>query len=623
MCDVNKNKGENNNKYMPHNARLRQLSIIGKTESATDRYGTCSGKVNRIRIRSTLNNMENEDNSANVTVVDMDISTDDDTVGGFSEDDSRNDPAEILATSIAWYKPWAIPVDWNRTVVPLPGTKIHPLDPRGRSKQPLHMRKDARLLAKKPLRMIIPRQILTTRIGKRADVTIDPREHAPAPTHTPSMERINSAEQMHVRSLAKTTPKDSVLGGLLSEMAKLHGTTDRDDSDVDMNTLPMSTPSSPTKPKGSINIPKKIAQTDAKNNPNTVRPNPPSKTIARRTQPQKFTASQHKKNHINKLKKLVSSPMIRCKNVKEQAKRPVGTRKVEPKRVLIKTGNPLDVIRDVDSDDDETLVDVRYLFGSSEDDDNNDDKKRRRETSGEPNKTTKSKKRVIYDSDSTETATTTRTAGTSTISASNNSSRTQSIEGNNNKVDKKMTKTITAQQKQYRVYKLCITAVQLSVRTYSLRHPLVLFAEEEQAQSTLNPAVEPIVITNQIYNQAEGNYDIAVKNPVVITLNHFILDIVIYTFDISNLVDINPDPITVVDPEPTTVSVNCKYLGIVIDVCIISSSYYISLFNLDNETGPSSVPTGNTSTDPVGQTATGSTGRSSSKTSKLSKVPLI
>ena len=75
------------------------------------------------------------DNNDNVS---MDISTDDEPLQGkFSDADDTDDPIEILASTIAWYKPWAFPIDPPLQVVPRDGARVHPLDPRGQKRQPI------------------------------------------------------------------------------------------------------------------------------------------------------------------------------------------------------------------------------------------------------------------------------------------------------------------------------------------------------------------------------------------------------------------------------------------------------------------------------------------------------
>ena len=113
----------------------------------------------RLRLNKSVT-MSGDLGADNNEVEDMDISTDDDQVLDRFSEDAPEDSIEILASSIAWYKPWAVPDSFKGPVVPREGAKVHPLDPRGQKKQPLHAQRDPRLVAR-PLRMLVPRQIPT------------------------------------------------------------------------------------------------------------------------------------------------------------------------------------------------------------------------------------------------------------------------------------------------------------------------------------------------------------------------------------------------------------------------------------------------------------------------------
>ena len=278
---------------------------------------------------------------------------------------------------------------------------------------------------KKPLRMLVPRLIPDTRQANGCPGAIDPREQAQAPTHTPSMERINRQEQMQVRAMAKTVPQDNVLGSLMSQMAHLHGTNASLDNKPDSNEdAVQSTPSSPTKPRGSINIPisgKLIMSEQSKPTP------PMAKKVKYNTVP-KFTAKQHMRNQLQKkLAVLASSPSIRRERIRTQARKPVGTRKVGPQKQLVKVGEPLDLIKDLHVDDndilDNAIVDIHYLFGTDETEEEQGDgqdsktenkKKEGKKANKRVNKPHKT--RIIYDSDTDSVEEDTMTAGSMTIS---------------------------------------------------------------------------------------------------------------------------------------------------------------------------------------------------------------
>ena len=207
---------------------------------------------------------------------------------------------------------------------------------------PIHAQKDPRLIAK-PLRMMIPRTIpLVRSINKHTST--DPREQASKPTHTPSMERVTRSEQLVIRSLNNSAPKtDQVLPGLMAEMSKLHGVLDDNDG-ISTTT----TPRSPTKPKGSVNVPKKTNVVKATNDPLTPRPPAPRLPAkSRTTVTPKFTAGQHIK--AKQLQALATSSTIRCNKVKAKVRKQIGRRNFSKERVLIKVGNPLAVIRDLNS----------------------------------------------------------------------------------------------------------------------------------------------------------------------------------------------------------------------------------------------------------------------------------
>ena len=262
--------------------------------------------------------MSDELGKDNNSLVDMDFSTDDDALDKFSEE-GNPDPLEIPVTCIDWYTPLLATEVQKLPVVP--GTKIHPLDPRGQKQQPLHVRLDPRHNNKKAMRLYIPRQIPGERVSNfmKSKAEEDPRDLASAPVHTPSMERISRTQQLlEVRSLNKSAPKaGNVLNDLLADMGKFHGEEKQTEDNGSATT-----PQSPTKPKGSINVPKQSAKQIASTNDPTMQ-RPPAPKIMRQNRlnvlTPKFTSKQHHDQQCQKIAKVVASPKIRCQTSIKQA----------------------------------------------------------------------------------------------------------------------------------------------------------------------------------------------------------------------------------------------------------------------------------------------------------------
>ena len=129
----------------------------------------------------------------------------------------------------------------------------------------------------------------------------------------------------------------------------------------------MSTPRSPTKPKGSRNVPRPNTVM-ASNDPLTARPPAPKTLKVRSLVTPKFTAEQHYVNKAKQIHAITATPSLRCQKIPAKVKR-IGRKPQGTRRISIKVGDPLALIRDLSDDD--ALPDIRHLFDE-------DQKKRKR-----------------------------------------------------------------------------------------------------------------------------------------------------------------------------------------------------------------------------------------------------
>ena len=204
---------------------------------------------------------------------------------------------EINVEHIEWQHVWAInPWDWKPTISPRKGTIPHPRDPRGQSKLPLHKRLDPRHKIKPVCKKKTPTIIPEKWIGPWT--SRDPRCQASVPTPSPSMERMQRHNQLEVRKLNNSAPKD-LMSSIMNAMENLHCSTvptysrnSRPPKSSRVEIWPIrgpipASPRSPTRPKGSRNIPKKEI-VEAVNDPNSKRPRAPSRFLIPKPKPRKL-----------------------------------------------------------------------------------------------------------------------------------------------------------------------------------------------------------------------------------------------------------------------------------------------------------------------------------------------
>ena len=254
------------------------------------------GPSNTMASENEIDNSKNEEeldfnqtNESNTNPVgsgkesESDFSTADESFSAHC-DTEPEEMEEIVVEHIEWQHVWAIdPWDWKPSISPLKGTIPHPRDPRGQSKLPIHKRQDPRQTIRKLSRKKQPDIIPDKLIGPWA--SRDPRCQAAQPIPSPSMERMDRHQQMEVRKLDKTAPKD-LMSSIMSAMEKLHCSTvptysrnSRQPRSSRVEIWPIKgpippTPRSPTRPKGSRNVPTKTV-VQASNDPNSKRPRDP------------------------------------------------------------------------------------------------------------------------------------------------------------------------------------------------------------------------------------------------------------------------------------------------------------------------------------------------------------
>ena len=263
------------------------------------------------------------------------ITTPDESFSSSSSDDSDLD--EIVVEHIPWTTPWHVnPWDWRPKIVPRKGTVPHPRDPRGKSNQQHHQKLDPRHQLRPLRRKKEPVEIPLKWQGKWAPR--DPRSQAEIPEPSPSMERMHRGKQLEVRAMSNSKPQN-LMTSIMTALDKLHCNTSptyvKDDKKPPWKKVEFwpirgaipETPRSPTRPKGSRNVPvKEIIQ--AQNDPLSKRPRAPSRfklptsnrKVVKKTPATKrlLSSSSSDEEDSRKMDELIKAQVMKFKPIKKK-----------------------------------------------------------------------------------------------------------------------------------------------------------------------------------------------------------------------------------------------------------------------------------------------------------------